>query len=103
MQLIQLRLISTKVKYVQCESLTTNDEENLVFKRIITSVALQDYVQLYIFYSNCALDYSNLIELALSEQINQIIISAIKSNREKKRFLRKNILIIVDNFAYLFG
>ena len=56
MQLIQLTLILSKVKYVQCERLTTNDEENLVFRRVITSVALQDFVQLFFFiiYFTCA-------------------------------------------------
>ena len=56
MRLIQLTLISSKVKYMQCERRTTNDQENLVFKRIITSVALQDFVQLFFFiiYFTCA-------------------------------------------------
>ena len=90
MQLIQLTLISSKVRYMQCERLTTNDEKNIVFKRIITSVALQDFVQLFFFiiYFTCAckimiipiffvahiyctFDYSNLIELAVSELITK--------------------------------
>ena len=41
MQLIQLTVDIVKSQICA----TTNDEENLVFKRTITSAALQDFVQ----------------------------------------------------------